>query len=244
MGLFIDIAIAAIIAVFVIWGYRKGFIKSVMGLVSLVVALVVAINFYSYTAEFINERFVEPYFTQSTADDFSSLMNGGTETIAPEKIFEDNPDTLSDILDKYGVDLTAVSDYYEKNIKPTINLIDVDDIASRLSTFVVDSTTKTVSNILGFLITFFGALIILNLILKLMDLLFKLPVLKFTNKLFGAILGIVKGLVVAVIVINVISGLITAIGDSDNAFLNEASLETSNAYKTVYSAGLITKIGK
>ncbi len=244
MGLFIDIAVAAIFILFTVFGYRKGFIKSVMGLVSLALALVVAINFYSYTADFVNERFVGPHFSKITADEFASLMNGGTETIPPEKIFEDKPDTLYRILDKFGVDLDALTHYYENNIKPSVNIFETDKIATKLSEFIVDSTTDTVSNIIGFLLTFLAALIVFNLLLKLLDLMFKLPVLKFTNKFFGAVLGIIKGLAVAIIVVNVVSGLVFAVGDIENSFWNRASLETSAAYTTALNAGLIANINQ
>ena len=99
-----------------------------------------------------------------------------------EKIFEDKPDTLIRILNKFGVDLNTITDYYENKIKPSITIFETEDIANKLSEFIVESTSDTVSNILGFLITFFAALIVLNLLLKLLDLMFKLPVLKFANK--------------------------------------------------------------
>ncbi len=244
MGFFVDIAVLAILLFFTITGYRKGFIKSVMGLVSLALAVIVAINFYSYAASFINEHIVGPHFSKTTAEEFSSLMNGGTETISPEKIFEDQPDSLKKILDKFGVELETVTDYYENNIKPSIGGFETDKIADKLSEFVVDSTTDTVSNIIGFVLTFLIALIVFNLLLKLLDLLFKLPVLKFTNKLFGAVLGIIKGLIVVLIVVNVVSGLVFAVGDVDNNFWSQASLETSTAYMTTLNTGLIANINQ
>ena len=244
MGFFVDIAVLAIIIIFTVIGYRKGFIKSVMGLVSLVLAVIVSINFYSYSADFINENIVGPHFSKITAEEFSSLMNGGTETIAPEKIFEDKPDSLEKLLNKFGIEFESLTDYYTTNIKPSVPAFETDKIADKISEFIVESTTETVSNIIGFLVTFLAALILFNLTLKLLDLLFKLPVLKFTNKLFGAILGIVKGLVVALIVVNVVSGLVFAVGDVDNSFWNSASLETSTAYTTAMNAGLIAKNNK
>ena len=239
MGFFVDIAVLIILISFTVIGYRKGFIKSVMGLVSLALSIIIAINFYTFAASFINEHIVGPHFSKITAEEFSSLMNGGTETISPEKIFEDNPDSLEKLLNKFGVELESVTDFYETNIKPTVGAFETDKIADKLSGFVVESTTDVVSNIIGFILTFLAALIVFNLLLKLLDLLFKLPVLKFTNKLFGAILGVVKGLAVALIVVNVVSGLVFAVGDVDNSFWNRDSLKTSTAYSTALGAGLI-----
>ncbi len=242
MGLFLDVFVIIVLVLFAALGYRKGFIKSVMGLVSLGLSLILAINFYAYPAEYINEHFVEPYFANNTAEDLQSLMNGGTETIPPEKVLADKPDTLTAILDKFGVDVEAITGFYENSIKSTTDSFDIDEIADKLSGFIVESTARTVSNILGFLLVFIAGLIVLNLLLKLLDLLFKLPVLKFTNKLFGMILGVAKGLVVVVVVINVVAALIMTVGDVEGSFWSKSSLETSVSYQTTAIAGLIIDI--
>lgn len=242
MGLFLDIIILAILVIFFINGFKKGFIKSVMGLVSLGLSIILAINFYSVPADYINENFISPYFNEKTSNEFASLMNGGTETITPDQILEDKPDTLTDILDKYNVDISALTEFYEENVKPTTDNFQIEDIANELSDFVVGSTADIVSNILGFLLIFIASLIVLNLILNLLNLLFKLPILKFTNKLLGAILGIVKGLILAIIVVNVLNGLVTATGDSDDNFWSKSALESSVSYSTVYNSGLIIDI--
>ena len=242
MGFFLDVAVLAVLIIFVWLGYRKGLIKSVMGLVSLGVSIILAVNFYSYPSHYINEHVITPYFTNNTSEEFESLMNGGTETISPEQILEDKPDALTDILNKYGIDISSIKEYYENNIKPSIDSFKTDEIADKLSDFIVESTAETVSNILGFLIVFVTALVVINLLLKLLNLMFKLPVLKFANKLLGAILGLVKGLIVTVIVVNVVSGLVSAVGEADDSFWSRSALESSVSYTTVADAGLIIDI--
>ena len=242
MGLFLDVFVIIVLVFFAVLGYRKGFIKSVMGLVSLGLSLILAINFYAIPAEYINEHVIEPYYADKTSDDLQSLMNGGTETIPPEKVLTDKPDTLIEILDKFGVDVEAITDFYENSVKLTTDSFNIDEVADKLSDFIVESTARTVSNILGFLLIFIAGLIVLNLILKLLDLLFKLPVLKFTNKFFGMVLGVAKGLIVVVIVINVVAALITTAGDAEGGFWSKSSLETSVSYQTTENAGLIIDI--
>lgn len=242
MGLFLDIIVLAILVLSVCLGYRKGFIKSVMGLVSLGLSIILAVNFYSYPAEYISEHVITPYFADQTSEEFESLMNGGTQTISPDQILEDKPDTLTEILDRYGIDINSISQYYENDVKPSVDSFQIEEIADLLSDFIVGSTAETVSNILGFLLVFVAALIVINLLLKLLNLLFKLPVLNFANKLLGAILGLIKGLIVTLILVNVVSGLVTAIGDVDDSFWSRSALESSVSYSTIYNAGLIIDV--
>ena len=50
MGTIIDILALVILAVAIYLGYKKGFIKSVMGLVSLIVSIILAIKPFFFTA--------------------------------------------------------------------------------------------------------------------------------------------------------------------------------------------------
>lgn len=244
MGMIIDLlSIVILIACFCL-GYKKGFIKSIMGLASLVVAIVLAINFYSYPAQYIKDNFIEPYFVNNTSETFSALMNGGTEVIPPEKVFEDEPDALTKLAERFGLEVTAISDYYESTVKKVTDSFDISAVSDKLSEFVVESTVDTISNVLGFLTVLITAIIAINIVLWLLNLIFKLPVLKFANRLAGGVLGIVKAAIIIAIVVNVAIYIVGAITnenaqDSNKSFFNIADIKTSTSYTVLDSAGLI-----
>lgn len=56
---------------------------------------------------------------------------------------------------------------------------------------------KTLSDALAVLVVFLAALVLLNLAVLLLDLIFKLPVLHFANKLGGFLFGLAAGFLVA-----------------------------------------------
>ena len=62
------------------------------------------------------------------------------------------------------------------------------------------------------------------------------------NKLLGAILGLVKGIIVTLILVNVVSGLVSAVGDVDDSFWSRSALESSVSYSTISEAGLIIDV--
>ncbi len=237
------ISIIILVACFCL-GYKKGLIKSVMGLVSLVAAIVLAINFYAYPAAYLKDNLIQPYFVDDTSETFSALMNGGTEIIPPEKIFEDEPDALWETAEKYGLDVDTIRQYYESAVKGVVDSFDINGISEKLSEFVVGSTVDTISNVLGFAAIFFASLIIINLVLRLINLLFKLPVLNFANKLAGGVFGLVKAALIIVVLINITYHLMVAVSDksdmgTNNSFLSPAAVTLSTTYSVASTSGLI-----
>lgn len=245
MGTIIDILALVILAVSIYLGYKKGFIKSVMGLVSLIVSIVLAINFYSYPAAYLKKNIIEPHFVDSTSDTFSALMNGGTEVIPPEKIFEDEPDALTETAKRFGIDVSAIKEYYDTVVKNITGAFNTEEIADELSKFVVESTVDTISNALGFAAVFFGSLLILTLLLMLINLIFKIPVLKLANKLAGAVLGAVKAVLIITLLVNIVIQLAAANGNTDkttadtNYFWSVESISASTTYSLINSTGFI-----
>lgn len=238
MSIIIDLIALAIILVCIILGYSKGFIKSVMGLISLIVAIAVATYFQAFAANIIKSEIIEPYFVNKTADTFTSLMNGGSEIIEPEQIFEDRPTDLVDTTEGYGFSVDDLKDFYENNIKGIFESDDIKGISEKLSEFLVENSVDTVSNVLGFTAVFIVALIALAIIQLVLNLIFKLPILKTANKLLGAVFGILKGVLFVVILINLTFALCKTDALNDSALDSEA-VSSSITYSITESLGLI-----
>lgn len=245
MGTVIDIISIIILVFAVVLGYKKGLIKSVIGLVSLIISVVVAINLYSYPAAYLRENVIEPHFVSETSDKLNALMNGGTEVIPPEKVFDDEPEALTETAERFGIDLSTLKEYYENTVKNVTDSFNTSEIAEKLSEFMVESTVNTISNVLGFALAFVVTLIAINLLLLLLNLVFKLPVLKLANKLCGALLGAIKGAIIVIIAINITMGLLSAGGDKSGEvtgtelFFSVDSARSSTTYSLVDSIGLI-----
>ena len=244
----LDLISLIILVVFIALGFKKGFIKSTMGLATVILSLVIAMNFWAYPANYINENFVEPYFASETSDSISALMNGGTEVIPPEKLFDDKPEALRDIADKFGIDIDTISEYYDTVVKNVTNSFNTNEISEKLSEFIVESLSKTVSNIIGFAVLFIASLVVFSLVFRIVGLIFKLPILKFTNKLAGALLGLIKAFIIIIVVTNVLFNLVVVTGNNSNdatatqRVWSEYAITESTSYSAVRSVGLIFKV--
>lgn len=238
MNYIIDVVAVIILVLSIIWGARKGFIKSVMGLVSLAIAIALAVNFQSFAAGIIKDNVIEPYFVNKTSEQFSSLMNAGDSVVSPEQIFDEEPEELVEATNNFGQSIEALENFYEENIKGLIDSEDIKGISEKLSQFLVGNTVDIISNVLGFIAVFILALIALYLVQILLDLIFKLPILKAANKLLGSVLGAVKGIVLVVILINVLF-ILANTENVDSGIWNANVVSNSYTYGIAYTIGLI-----
>lgn len=77
-------------------------------------------------------------------------------------------------------------------------------IASALSDYIVEPAAKTVSDALAVLAVFVVSLIALNLLILLLDLIFKLPLLSAANRLGGLVFGLLTGFLAALVFCTVV----------------------------------------
>ena len=112
MSLFIDIfiIIAAIAAIYS--GISRGFVKSVMGFVSLILAIAAAFIFTPQLADFYSEKFVSGWVGGIVETSLDELVTAGGQRLELSKIFEDKPDALISVAERFGIDLEEIESYY------------------------------------------------------------------------------------------------------------------------------------
>lgn len=185
MGLALDIIIALIIIVTVISCTKKGFVKSVMGLVSVIAACIIAYYLTPVLSPVINEKFVADKITDSVAEKISDVSNNVSgDGFNLQKAF-DNADEngLADLLASFGLTVDDVSSVFKTQTNAS------DETVSEVSGSIAEGIANTISNVISFIIIFLGALIVLGIITLILNALCKLPVLHGANRLLGFIFG-------------------------------------------------------
>ncbi len=135
-----DIIVIAIVALFVSGGYRKGLVKTFMGMISYILAIVVAFLIYPAVSDFLAETPLYPYLVEKT-----------------------------------------------RHINVAVAL---------MTDSIVDVLMKAISFILVIVIS----RIIICVVTKILDIFTKLPVIKHFNRLGGALIGGLTGILVLYIV--------------------------------------------
>ncbi len=205
MSIAFDLILIAVAAFIIIRAWKRGLVKSVIGLVCDVVAVVVAYALTPTVAEF----FCKNIFLDKISSGIESTVRSAAATPAGTDVTQflsKIPETLAGMLQKYNVGGGDLQKYVD-GIKET-----GDEAVDKVSEFIAKPTSYILSNALAFILLFIVALILLRLISKLILVIFKAPVIKTADRAAGLVFGIVNALIVIWVLSLVISAGTRAAG--------------------------------
>ena len=203
MWIVLDVITAALLIFSVVTGYRKGLIKTAFGLGIIVASLIISSSFsptlssyvrttkqYISFTESINNNIADT-FQKSVGQDSEKTDAGSTQDVITENT-EEEKTTLDKVLSSVGVDLDfrkLENDYNEALSSGAKNA------AEALDETVVQPIAKLLCDALCFVAVFVVSVIALHLLMLVLELLFRLPLLKGVNKVSGALCGVLLGLI-------------------------------------------------
>ncbi len=188
---YIDLIVLVIIALSVFFGFKKGFLKTVTGLVSIILSLILAFTLYPYVESFIKNTPV-----------YESVYENVEQHIAP-------PEVESEKISDYGAgELNLPRNFLEKMQK------DAQQTKKDIAVSIAEKTANTAVKIVSMLLVFILARILIFFIVQIFGLLKKLPLIGWSDKILGIIIGFVRGIIVVYLVLAVIT--VSAQVNSDN----------------------------
>lgn len=216
MEFIIDIILAALLALCLIVGWKKGFVKSLMDLVSNLVAFIVARVVSVQAAPSVYSRYFETKAQDTLTRELASA--GSSASAQVQSALDSIPESLNGFFDLLGVDKKAMVDLLSQNLDQAgSQTLDV------LMTNVVSPIFTAVIRLVIFVAVFALAVLLLKLLTLLLDKLTELPALKQANELFGLLFGAVKGVIVVVFVCFLLELLAGFIGNGTFSALVENS---------------------
>ena len=237
MTLAID-AILIFAAVLCIWsGTRKGFVRSVMGLVSTLVASIAAYAYTPVLAAFIRDRYLIGRITDGIDETLRSLaLDTSTDLFNLDRVASDLPEPFTAILSRYKIDLSAIADKMR-------GFTGADEGAVRsVAGEIASPTANALSSAIAFLPLFIGALIVLWLLTLLLDAIFRLPVLKSANTFFGFLFGVLEAAAMASILAIVLSVLTETLGAFDPVLFGAETVDRTVVCSFLLKYNLFDKI--
>lgn len=228
MSIAIDVILAVITASCLISGWHKGFVDTVMRLISFIIAGVGAYLFYSIPADYMYSELFLPKISDMIE---SSILSGSAGQTLPE-LFNSKPKFFTDILNRYST-VGEVESFY--NSGKDLSVAD-------LSSFMATPIARAISNILGFVLVFIVLLIVLGIITIVLDKICKLPVLKSANKLLGILIGAVLGLFFAWLLAAAMGGALPYLSKAFPEVFDPMTMENSIVLKWLYNFNPLTLI--
>ena len=202
----IDIAIYLLILVLLLIGYFKGFFKQILTtanwLVSLVLAIILVKPFSLLMQKTtlqatINTKIGE--WVASKGDIFNIAYDPSSGNA---QISEAINESLK--LPKFIADLIAGGISFDVPAGTTL----VDVIAPAIGVIVM--------TVISFIILFVGLFIVLQIVIKILNIVFDRGVLGIFNKVLGALLGLVKGVILVsliMLLVSILSGVIPSLNE-------------------------------
>ena len=209
LWLIFDLVIAAIFVICVGHSMRQGFVKASSAILSIVLTIVLMFAFQDTISTYLrNSQFGQDISVKIT----EALTKNNDETIT-----EPEEEKTGD----FGLPMFFGSflDDTEEKIESAKN-----DLIEQAA----ESTTSSVINILSIVILYIAIRIALFFVLKIINAIFKLPVLKSINRLAGALIGVVNALFIVYILC---AGLIWFVPNDSSELIRDT---VSKTYITQY----------
>lgn len=229
MSYAIDVIIVAIMLFFAVRGMKKGFIKALFSIISFLLALILTFIFASPFASYAKNTEVVKSIYASLTDSFSEYIDEKIGTAANK-----TTDSIIAVLNlpdfiANSSSLSVKSNFFDRN-----NNSESYGAATAVAEAVGDSCFRAICSVSLFVILCL-AIFILR---KLLELIFKLPLLNSVNKGLGAFAGLLNGFIISYILISLLSA---AACSPSAAWLSEA-LEHSYIAGFMYEKNLILSI--
>lgn len=231
----VDIVLILIFAVIVIVAAKRGFVKSISGIVAWVLAGALALSFCGMVSDKIYETLFRDKVTQKI-DERITVSEDAEEVVSiVSQVLSEIPEVVVTAAESVGIDIEALGKKTEsftsseKSIAETLEENTVGPViraAIRAVVFVL--MLIILSSLLAFL---------LKPIEKLVG---KLPIVKQTNTVLGGVLGVIKAFVL-IIVLSLILELLCGFVNEDFAKAVEESKIVNSIIQSDISNALFIK---
>lgn len=176
-GLVILIFVASLLA-----GWKRGFLKTMTEVLSLVAALALAMLVSKPVATFIYDTAIEPAVLTAVEE---KVVSGTAQEM--DEVLASLPGLARNLLN--SADITTGEDLLNR-----LTSSETADLPQRLSDNVVRPVTMAALQGICSLLLFLAGYFLAKFLLKVLDLLAKLPLLKQANESLGLVAGVLSGL--------------------------------------------------
>jgi hypothetical protein len=180
----LEIVILVVIVVMAVIGHQRGFIRMIVGLLAMVVALVGTAFLAPMLSDYINEQ---TGLRQKIAGEISTYL----EEQIGEKLEQSTAAAQKETIEKLSLPDNVKEALQKNNTTEVYQKLGVSTFAEYVSNYVARAGISALSYLIVFLVLYIG----LRVLFTLLNIVALLPFLKGINKLAGAALGILQAVV-------------------------------------------------
>lgn len=223
-----DIIIAVALIFFTIAGVHKGLFKSIADFLGVIISAVLAAAFSTKISTMIFDTFVKTGLETR----INTSLESTTESYAVFELFENLPSYVLALFERQGITEEALA----ASIKSS------SDEACDVIMNTITPTLVMIINFFVIIILFILLVVVIKFIAKIIDGIFKLPLLAQLNELLGGVFGLLAGLMFVFFVISavdfaslVVSSSITESIETalENSFLTKIIID-NNPFSSIF----------
>ena len=221
MSYIIDLFILLIIALCVCISAKKGFVKTIIGLVGFILATYLSFTLSSPLANITYDKIVEPTIIKSigTAENVSEEMENVSEEIENisgaiensnidiDNIWDSLPDVVKENAEKLGVSKKDLDTNFDEFISGKKELT-VQNLSQEVIKPLVSKLIEMIYSIIIMIVLMF----IINIIASIINKLFTFSLVGSLNKILGGVVGIPKGVIYSVLFCMIVSVVVKFTG--------------------------------
>lgn len=178
--LIIDAVAVAVLLFFALRGSKRGFVRTLTGILALLLAFWGAGFLAQETSPYLSSKYVEPWI-------YESIMPQMAQSSAPPSSEAEMTDSLGSALSEIGFTDSLLSSFFSDF---AINLSDsVEQIVNNASRTIGYKLTYALLFLFYFLLLY----LVFRILGKVIQLLAKIPGINFFNRTFGLLLGLFFG---------------------------------------------------
>ncbi len=189
MSIVLDLIVILIIVFTLGRAIKTGFITTLFDAGKLVASIILAAIFKNNLSQYIMSTNIFANARNSVTKTLTDAISGMGENISADEMllaFEENNPALVKLITGFGSSMEEISNRLKDAVIDGSN-----NISELAAEYIIEPAASVCSDVISFAIIFVVAFLLLCIVQKLLNLIFKLPLLKQINKLAGALLGIV-----------------------------------------------------
>lgn len=223
----LTIAVLVFLIGMTLLGYKKGLLRIALSLTATIITIVLTIFLNPYVKDFIREG---TGISNSIQTGISSYL----EEDILNKMEQLSPKEEITIIDKIPLPKSISDTLKENNNLESYKKIGVNNFSDYISTYLTDIIVSA----LAFVVTFIVAFIFIRLLFFVVNIVSHLPVIHGANKIVGALLGFVEGL----ILLWILCLITTACGSTQIGTQMMQMIKESEFLSFIYNNNILIKI--
>jgi uncharacterized membrane protein required for colicin V production len=188
MSFFLDISLLALILTTVIMRWKKGFVRSVVGVGKTLICILATYLFGASASAFVSERWITGRVTQYVYERLLAMFEAGAETFDLSVIAGNIPSWVQLFFEKLGIDFAGVVGDIT-----TVDASGLQSLAQSLATPI----TNLISDIIGYSGVYLIALALVSILAYVLVKIADLPIIRQVDRGLGCALGVCMAMLYA-----------------------------------------------